>query len=81
MSAIENEPVTAGSQNMEWTQKQIQAEKQNFDMNKGFIYNNVTIQDDEDRNCEIQQLWTKSCLWIQKVAWSTMYKDFTTLFN
>lgn len=56
MSAIENEPVTAGSQNMEWTQKQIQAEKQNFDMNKGFIYNNVTIQDDEDRNCEIQQL-------------------------
>lgn len=53
----------AGSQNVEWTQKQIQAENQNFDVNKGFIYNDVKVQEDKNMNCEIQWTQTKNKLW------------------
>lgn len=54
----------AGSQNVEWTQKQIQAENQNFDVNKGFIYNDVKVQEDKNMNCEIQGSQTKNKLWL-----------------
>lgn len=60
---------------MEWTQKQIQAEKQNFDTNKGFIYNEV--QDDKNGTWNtMTELRTNQGydLRTKKMAWSTMYK-------